>query len=245
MATKAQLSRQHESAGVTPRDAPEGRPGPGVPWLLAAALVAVLVQIPLALVVAPPFAGFNAPLTQRIFYYHVPAAWVAYLGFAATAAASAWHLYARSARADRLARASAEVGTLFAFVALGTGLVWSSQEFLGYSALEDPQVVSLAVVILSYLGYFALRSGVDDPRRRGRLAAVYGLLALVGVPLSYLASKASIHPDFTRPEQELDPLLWALLLYSTFAFTLLAAALAQLRARLAALEDHADAMEET
>ena len=214
------------------------------PWLLLAAIAAIIAQIPLALVVAPPFAGFNAPLTQRIFYYHVPAAWVAYLGFAVTAAASAWHLRTGSPRADQVARAAAEAGTLFAVMALGTGLVWSSQEFLGYSALEDPQVVSLAVVILSYLGYFALRGGIDEPRRRGRLAAVYGLLAVVGVPLSYLASKASIHPDFTRPEQELDPLLWALLLASTAAFTLLFAALVQLRARLAALEDHAELLDD-
>lgn len=227
--------------------APARRP----PWLLAAALVAVLVQIPLALVVAPPFAGFNAPLTQRIFYYHVPAAWVAYLAFAVTAAASGWHLWRASEglpvdpRADRVARASAEAGTLFALVALGTGLVWASQEFLGYSAIEDPQVISLAVLILAYLGYLVLRGGIEDPARRARLAAVYGLLAVVGVPLSYLASRASIHPDFTRPEQELDPLLWALLLASTLAFTLLYAALVQLRARLAAVEDHVETLPET
>ena len=214
------------------------------PWLLLAAIAAMLVQIPLALVVAPPFAGFNAPLTQRIFYYHVPAAWVAYLAFAVTALASAMHLRDGSPRADRLARASAEVGTLFALVALGTGLVWARQEFLGYSALEDPQVISLAVLILTYLGYMTLRGGIDDPRRRGRLAAVYGLLAVVGVPLSYLASKASIHPDFSRPNQELDPLLWALLLASTVAFTLLYAALVHLRARLARLEDRAEGLED-
>lgn len=210
------------------------------PWLPVAAIVAILVQIPLALVVAPPFAGFNAPLTQRIFYYHVPAAWVAYLGFAVTAAASAWHLRHKTPRSDQVARASAEVGTIFALVALGTGLLWSQQEFLGYSAVEDPQVISLAVVILSYLGYFALRRGIDEPARRGRLAAVYGLLAVVGVPLSYRASKVSIHPDFARPEQTLDPLLWALLLGSMAAFTLLFAALVQLRARLAAVEDRLD-----
>jgi heme exporter protein C len=210
------------------------------PWLLVAAILAVLVQIPVALVFAPPFAGFNAPLTQRIFYYHVPAAWIAYLGFGVTAAASAWHLHRKTPRSDQVARAGAEVGTLFAIIALGTGLLWSGQEFLGYSAVEDPQVISLVVVILSYLGYFALRRGIDEPRRRGRLAAVYGLLAVVGVPLSYRASKVSIHPDFTRPEQTLDPLLWALLLGSMAAFTLLFAALVQLRARLAAIEDFAE-----
>lgn len=213
---------------------------PRVPWLTLLAAGAILLLIPTSLILAPPFAGFNAPLTQRIFYYHVPSAWVAYLAFAVTATASAWHLHTRTPRSDQIARASAEAGALFALIALGTGLVWSSQEFLGYTPLEDPQVISLAVVILGYLGYFALRGAIDEPRRKARAGAVYGLLAFIGVPMSYLASKASIHPDFTRPEQELDPILWALLLGATLAFTLLYAALVQLRARLAAIEDHLD-----
>lgn len=217
----------------------KGRP---FPWLAAAAGLAVLAQVYLSLVYAPPFAGFNAPMTQRIFYYHVPAAWVAYLAFALTAGASAWHLWKRAPAADRVARASAEVGTLFALVALGTGLLWARVEFIGYSPIEDPQVISLSVVILAYLGYFALRGALDEPRRRARSAAVYGLLAFVGVPLSYLASKASIHPDFTRPEQSLDPLLGIILLFCTASATLLYAALVQARVRLARVEDH---LEET
>lgn len=226
--------------GPSPGEAASSR---AIPWLPVAAGLAVLVQIGLTLAYAPPFAGFNAPMTQRIFYYHVPSAWVAYLAFALTSAASGWHLWRGGAASDRLARASAEVGTLFALVALGTGLLWAQVEFLGYSPFQDPQVISLSVLILAYLGYFALRGALDEPRRRARVAAVYGLLAFVGVPLSYLASKASIHPDFTRPEQSLDPLLALLLLSSTAAFTLLYAALVRVRVRLALVEDRLDTQE--
>lgn len=197
----------------------------------------MLVQIPLALVVAPPAANFVAPLTQRIFYYHVPAAWVAYLAFAVTAAASLWTLLREDRRADPLAAASAEVGTLFAAIALATGLVWARQEFIGYDALEDPKVITLAVLLATYAAYFTLRAGLDDPERRARVSAVFGLLALLGVPLSYLASRASIHPDFTRPDESLDPALGLVLLYSTFAFTLVYAALVTLRVRMLRLED--------
>lgn len=205
-------------------------------WLAWTAALAVLVNVPLTLVVAPEAAGFNAPLTQRIFYYHVPAAWVAYLAFVVTAACGAAVLWRREERWDHVALASAEVGTLFSLVALGTGLVWARQEFVGYSPFRDAKVVTLVVVILAYLAYFALRGALPERGRRARVAGAYGLLALLGVPLSYLASRASIHPDFTRPDESLDPRLGVVLLASTVAFTLLYAALVDVRARLARAE---------
>lgn len=205
-------------------------------WIVVSAVVAMTVQIALALVIAPAAVGFSAPMTQRLLYYHVPAAWAAYVAFAATAAASAWYLWRRDRRADAVALAAAESGTLFSAIALATGLIWAGQEFVGYSALEDPKVISLVAVILSYLAYFVLRRSVAEPERRARLAAVFGLLALVGVPLSYLASRASLHPDFARPDESLDWRLGIVLAYSTLAFTLLVAALIETRYRLALVE---------
>ena len=206
-------------------------------FLPIAAIVAMGLQIPLAFLVAPEAEGFRAPLTQRIFYYHVPAAWAAYLAFLVTAGASALVLWRNDMRADRVAVASAEVGTVFGAIALATGLVWATQEFLGYSAIEDPKVITLGVLLAAYLAYFALRANIDEPDRRARLAAVFGLLCVIGVPLSYFASRASVHPDFTRPESSLDPSLGWILLASTIAFTILFAALVQLRVRLIRLEE--------
>ena len=205
-------------------------------WLIWTAVAAVILQLPLALIVAPEAENFNAPLTQRIFYYHVPAAWVAYLAFAVTAVACAIVLWKQSPRADRIAVASAEVGLVFGLIALVTGLVWATQEFFGYNAIEDPKVITLGVLLAAYLGYFALRANLDESKR-ARLSAVFGLLCVLGVPLSYLASRASIHPDFTRPEESLDWRLGVILLYSTVAFTLLYAALVTMRVRLLRLEE--------
>ena len=215
--------------------------------LLATAAAAMLLQVVLVFGFAPEAAGFRAPLTQRIFYYHVPIAWAAYVAFGVTALASLLVLRGgpAAARHDTLARAGAEVGTLFSLVALLTGLVWARQEFLDYDPFRDAKVISLVVLILAYLAYFALRANVADRPRRRRLAAVFGLLALLGVPLSYLASRASVHPDFTRTDEGLDPRLGVHLAFSLAAFTLLAAALVRLRARLAALEEALDDLEES
>jgi len=205
-------------------------------WLAWMALFALGADVFLTLVMAPRAANFSAPLTQRIFYYHVPAAWVAYLAFGVTAVAGLVQLKRRDITSDAIALASAEIGTLFSLIALFTGLVWARQEFVGYDPLRDAKVVTLAVLILAYLAYFALRRAIEEPARRRRLAAVFGLLAALGVPLSYLASQASIHPDFTRADESLDPALARYLLFSLGAFTILYAALLDARARLALLE---------
>lgn len=201
------------------------------------AIILVLVDIPLSLLVAPEAANFRAPLTQRIFYYHVPSAWVAYLAFGVTALASGLLLWRREERWDAWALASAEVGTIFSVIALLTGLVWSRQEFIGYSPFTDAKVISLVVVILSYVAYLTLRANVEPGERRTRISAVYGLLAFLGVPLSYLASRASLHPDLTRGDESLDPTLGWFLLASTVVFTVLFAALMHARLRIARLEE--------
>lgn len=214
--------------------------------LLVAAIGMMFLDIVLTFLVAPDAALFNARLTSRIFYYHVPSAWVAYLAFAVTAIASVQVLRKGSARADAVAVASAEVGVMFALVALLTGVTWSTVEFTGsYSPIRDPTVLSLAVVILSYFAYLALRAGVEERDARRRLAAVFGIVAVIGVPLSYLAIKASVHPDFTRPDQSLDQELAVILAFSTLAFTLLYVALARLRYDLARSEDRIHDLEES
>jgi len=168
----------------------------------------------------------------------VPAAWVAYLAFFVTAALGAVSLWRDApTRFDALASASAEVGTVFSIVALATGLVWAKQEFVNYSPFIDAKVISLIVLILAYLAYFALRAGIAERERRARLSAVYGILAFLGVPLSYLASRASIHPDFARSDESLDPSLAWFLVASLVAFTILYAALVQVRWRLGRVEE--------
>jgi heme exporter protein C len=188
--------------------------------LAALGVAAFAVNVLVALVVAPPAANFAAPITQRVFYFHVPAALAAYAAFTIAAAASALFLRGRAARWDRWAHAAAEVGAVLTTIALFTGIVWSRVEFFsagnvgnegfGFVLLSDPKFVTTAALWLVFLGYLALRRQASEGAR-ARLAAVFAILGYLAVPMSYLSSRFSPHPDFLAPGESLDPRLGGLL----------------------------------
>src|SRR4029434_1821662 len=57
-------------------------------------------------------------IVQRVFYFHVPMAWTAYLAFFVVLVASIAYLWKRDMRWDALARSSVEVGVLFTTLVL-------------------------------------------------------------------------------------------------------------------------------
>src|SRR5574342_501728 len=71
----------------------------------------------------PTDAGLG--LSQRIFYYHVPAATVSFLGFGAGGVASALFLANGRSEWDMAARASISVAMVFATMVLVTGSIWA------------------------------------------------------------------------------------------------------------------------
>src|SRR5215472_19023076 len=76
-----------------------------------------------ALVVAPTERTMGD--VQRIFYYHVPSAWTAFLLFLINFVCSVVFLIRRNTKADILALVSAEVGVVFCTVVLVTGPIWA------------------------------------------------------------------------------------------------------------------------
>lgn len=203
--------------------------------LAAAAVAALAVNLWLALRVAPEAAGFSAPITQRIFYVHVPAFTAAYAGFAVALLGCLLYLARRDAAWDRLAACSAEVSVVLTTIALGTGVVWSRVEFFSvgelqgqgfaFALLGDPKFVTTAALWLVFLGYLALRRSVEGEEQRARLASVYGVLGFLAVPLSYLSSRFSPHPDFLSRGSELAPGMALLLFVSMGLWLLIYAAL--------------------
>jgi ABC-type transport system involved in cytochrome c biogenesis permease subunit len=97
--------------------------------------------------------------TQRIFYIHVPSAWISFVGFAVVFGSSIAYLTKRSAKADRLAEASATIGLLFTTVVLVTGMMWG-RAIWGVYWTWDPRLTSYLVLWLLYLAYIALPVGL-------------------------------------------------------------------------------------
>src|SRR3970040_2902223 len=61
---------------------------------------------------------------QRIFYVHVPSAWVGYLAFAVVFGASIGYLFTRRRSFDLAAYTSTAIGVVFTTLAIISGSVW-------------------------------------------------------------------------------------------------------------------------
>lgn len=185
---------------------------------------------------------------QRLMYVHVPAAWLAYLSFAITLGASLGWLWKRTARLDRLAAASAEVGVFFTGLTIAVGSVWGKPVW-GVWWTWDPRLVTTALMFFVYLGYLALRRAVVDPGLRARRAAVFGVLAFAQVPVVHFSVIwwRALHqpPTVLRPgDPTIDHWMLAALLLNLAAFTLAYAVLLRSRVRLAVAEEALEAAQD-
>jgi heme exporter protein C len=149
--------------------------------LLTAALLSYALY--LALVVAPTEQTMGD--VQRIFYYHVPSAWTAFLLFFVNLVASVIYLLRRSAKADIIALVTAEVGVVFCTVVLVTGPIWARPVW-GIWWTWDLRLTLTLVLWLIYVSYLVLRR-FSSSSQTPHLAAVLAILGALDVPLVYFS----------------------------------------------------------
>jgi heme exporter protein C len=203
-----------------------------------AAIAGVLAATVLAFLYAPT--ELNQGEVQRIFYVHVPTAWVMFLAFIVVAAASVMVLVQRERweRWDRVAVSAAEVGTVFAVIMLTTGPIWASRAW-GVWWVWDARLTSSLVLFLIYAAYLLFRNLSAPGERRARLAAVIGIIGAIDIPVVHFAVVwwRTQHPQPTvlSPEgPQLPGEMLLTLLVSFLAFNVLFVALLVLRMRLEA-----------
>ena len=170
-------------------------------------LVGILVTLLGFLLV--PFLVANAPLektmgiVQKIFYFHVPCAWLLMLSTFVCAGGSLAYLFRGSERGDRLAVCSAELGVLFGLCVMVTGPLWARAAW-GVFWTWDVRLTSSLLLWLMLIAYgLARRYGGAGGRR---LAAAMALFAAADVPLVYLSVNVwrGLHPT-TKVVSSLAP----------------------------------------
>lgn len=163
-------------------------------------------------------------LVQRIFYVHVPSAWVAFLAFGIVALCSLGYLWLRDERLDAIAVAAAELGTIFTTVVLITGPLWGKIAW-GAWWVWDARLTLTLILWFIYLGYFMLRGAAENPERGKRFGAVLAIIGVVDIPLIHISVNwfRSQHPQAVvlRPDgPQAAPEIVQTLLVSLLAFTL-------------------------
>ena len=173
---------------------------------------------------------------QRIFYIHVPSAWNSLIAFILVFVGSVAYLITKDLKWDRLALASAEIGTIFCTAFLATGPLWAKPVW-GIWWTWDARLTSSLILWLMYLSYLLLRDFLEESQRRATLAAVFGIFAAVDVPIVYFSIRLwrTQHPQpvvMGGENSGLDPAMFQVLMLAWAAFSLLFVLLVILRMRL-------------
>src|SRR5205085_12256739 len=151
-----------------------------ISWLATVAGAAVIATVVRAAFYTPLEARQGA--AQKIFYLHVPAAWIAFLAFSLVALASGLYLWLRAVRLDQFAESSAEVGVVFTSVVLITGPLWAKPIWGTFWAWWDVRLVSTLFLWFIYVSYIVLRGAIESPGLRARYSAVLGILGAFLIP---------------------------------------------------------------
>ncbi len=162
--------------------------------LWAVTLVGMAITFWLAFFYAPTDAIQGQP--QRIFYVHVPAAWVGMLAGVIMAVAAVAYLKTKDERWDWLARAAAEIGTLFITLTLITGSIWGHTTW-GTWWTWDARLTTTLILWFIYVGYLMLRNYMGRTAASARAGAVLSLIGVVDVPIIYESVNwwRTLHPS--------------------------------------------------
>ncbi len=200
-------------------------------------LTAILLSYALyqALVVAPTERTMGD--VQRIFYYHVPSAWTAFILFSINFIASVTYLVWREPAADIVALVSAEVGVVFCTIVLVTGPIWARPVW-GIWWTWDMRLTSTLVLWLIYVSYLFLRR-FSSSGQTPALAAALAVLGALCVPFVYFSIWffRTQHPQpVMGGGGSIDPRMLHVLLINWLAFSCFAFLVCWSRYRLERLQ---------
>jgi heme exporter protein C len=211
---------------------------PATVWCLGVGLLLVSTGIGGGLFITPP--DYLQGETVRILYIHVPSAWLGMAGWGAIAAASVSQLVWRHPLSAIAGRATAPAGATFAGACLVTGSIWGRPTW-GTWWEWDGRLTSMLILFFLYLGYIALASAERERGGEGRMAAIFGLVGAINLPIIHYSVLwwRTLHQgqSITLGGSTIAPaLLWPLPL-TMLGFTALfaAAVLMRMRAELAEL----------
>lgn len=184
---------EQQGAAVTTK-----RPGARLPIasliLGVLSLTGMMVSIWMIFLYAPTDAIQGQP--QRIFYFHVPVAWIGMLAFGVVAVTGIGYLWKKDERWDWAARASAELGAVFITLALITGSIWGKTTW-GTWWTWDARLTTTLILWFIYIGYLMLRSYMGRSHESARAGAVLAIIGVIDIPIIYESVNwwRTLHPQ--------------------------------------------------
>ena len=187
--------------------------------LMAVTIYAVFLWVPTEV---------NLGVSQRIFYVHVPLAWLGMISIVIVAVCAFVYLVTGNSKWDSMAYVSAELGVIFASLILVTGVIWAKGD-LGWWWTWDAKLTTTLVLWFIYVGYLMIRSYSPQGTQGTRIASVVALFGAIDAPIIYMATVwwRTAHPELNVGPiaEDSDSIgssrIYITLLISTITFTIL------------------------
>ena len=155
-----------------------------IPWFAAAAAILTIIGMYVGFFMAPTDAQQGEG--YRIIFLHVPVSWMSMFIYLVMAFWAAIGLAFNNRLAAMMASALAPTGAMFTFLSLWTGALWGKPMW-GTWWVWDARLTSELILLFLYIGFMALQSAVDDPRRADEAGAVLALVGVVNIPIIYFS----------------------------------------------------------
>ena len=199
-------------------------PAAGRAWLIRNALLfasAGLMGLTLYLIFFWVPTDQNLGVSYRIFYFHVPLAWLGMLSIIVVAVASLLHLRTGEEKWDSLAYATAELGVIFATLIIVTGSIWAKPVW-GVWWTWDAKLTTTLILWFIFVGYLMIRAYGPKGSQGARYGSIIALLGAIDAPIIYKATDwwRTAHPENNIP-LDIDDKMLVVFLVSLVAFTVL------------------------
>lgn len=155
-----------------------------IPWFGAAAAILTAIGMYVGFFMAPTDAQQGEG--YRIIFVHVPVSWMSMFIYVVMAFWAAIGLAFNNRLAAMMASALAPTGAMFTFLSLWTGALWGKPMW-GTWWVWDARLTSELILLFLYIGFMALQSAIDEPRRADKAAAVLALVGVVNIPIIYFS----------------------------------------------------------
>jgi heme exporter protein C len=158
---------------------------------------------------------------QKIFYLHVPLAWVTILAFLVIFVCSILFLAKGNILYDNIARSSAKIGFIFNSLMLLSGSIWAKAVW-GVWWTWDPRLTTSLILWFIYICYLLIRNSSFEEERGAKFAAVIGIIGFADIPVIALSTTLwqTLHPAELIFQGGLTAPMLITLIVCVIAFTL-------------------------
>jgi heme exporter protein C len=217
------------------------------PVVLGLTAAAFGVLIYMVFEYAPPAQAAAGGIAQKIFYFHVPAAYAMYVSGGVCFIASAAYLAGASDTRNAIAKAGAECACVFGLMMLTSGPLWAKKAW-GVYWTWDPRLTTTLLSVMVYVAVVVLRAFTGDGDAERKFAAALGVLGTVNLPIIHYSvlKWGGNHPTVIGKGGGglAHPAMRQTLFMGFGAMTLLAICLLWTRARVALLSSRLTRAEE-